>query len=474
MGEDAGAAVSDTATLLRRAIALSGQGDFAASIQLLDQALALDASNVDLLLARGTVRRQCEEWELAIADFSQAALLRHDLHRAYFERAQTYTAMAGTHLARGDVGPGAERLKLAIRDYSTAFRIQPEARYLIARAIASEKAQIWSDALADYDRVLAVCRPSDPQHQDAVDGKHRVAPKVLTNAIEPAPRVLPDAAPGFTGHAALLQARKEALQTYGSEEKEGATPIARAQASEAWTIARQIVDAFFNGEPIEYVTVQVQSFVDLASAQYDSLTEQLWALGFRALGDFEPLHLTRRVGTRVLARLLVDARARTLVCVRQRQPLQFDHGKSWAARLLARHPAPTIHVEFETEMADGRFIVTNNDKGHEALSFPPQVDMLRMMAATAVSDLWQVHAERIRHYKAAHAPMTEVPVRGEQQAFALQERRRAVTMAFRIAGGGLNGDELKTVLGTRYAALGAAVRAEIADMLATMKDRGPD
>ena len=67
--------------------------------------------------------------------------------------------------------------------------------------------------------------------------------------------------------------------------------------------------------------------------------------------------------------------------------------------------------------------------------------------------------------------MTDVSVRSERQAFDMQERRRVATMNYCVANGGLNASELKSVLGARYVSLGMAVRAEIAGMLALMKDR---
>ena len=64
-------------------------------------------------------------------------------------------------------------------------------------------------------------------------------------------------------------------------------------------------------------------------------------------------------------------------------------------------------------------------------------------------------------------------MRNTRQAFELQERRRALTVKFRVGGGGLSGIELKSLLGSRYAALGAQVRTEVAHLLAETRDQVP-
>lgn len=460
--------------LLVQARALLQQNDMVGATTLLEQAIDLDPENVDTLIARGAIRRAAGQWERAVLDFSQALTLRHDSHEGYFERAQTYAAWlrADPEHAPESEHPS-ERIQFALRDYSTAFRIQPDPAYLLARAGVRELAQQWNDARADYDRVLAVCREGDAHHQAALEGKQELAAQAgATRAAQVARQDPLDA----SSTTMLEQARQVASRAHAAAVTD---PPPRAphesidaDCHSAMAIAREIVDQFLHDSPIEYAITTVHSFNDVDRKWYEKASDELISLGFQPLGDFEPLHLTRSLGKRLLVRLLADSRRRTLAALCQRARPQFAAVKSWPARLL-KTSSRSSQIELETEMADGKFIVTTNTRGLDALAFPPQLDVVRMQGKTALSDLCSVHSERVREYKTAHSPMVEVCMRNTRQAFELQERRRALTVKFCVGGGGLSGIELKSLLGSRYAALGAQVRTEVAHLLAETRDQVP-
>ena len=510
MEEVSGSEISAAASSLQRARELAAMGEHQPAVELLDEAIALDASNPQLWVARAGLRagddsdawqadfeqamvlcprdslmhlergriwrRRCQ-WERALEDFSQAALLRHDLHEAYFERAQTYVAMVSSRSAEGTDSTdekGLDHLRHAVRDYSIAFRIQPEAVFLMARAASHEMAQAWTEALADYDRVLAVSRPVDEHYLAATEGKARVSPKLVMKNGERPLSAGQDSDMDRVRNAAALLAREEARQPEAADDAMAAVAVpdttvvdtaASKEVSEAREVARRVMDRYFRDDPVNYVEAGDDAWQSADGKGCEKFTDELTALGFRSLGDFEAVHFTAIVGGRAPVRLLVDPRGRTVVSIRHELPPLFPGPVSWTGRWLRRSPSRELAVEFEAEMADGRFLVTRLGRASDGLAMPPQVDEVCVAGAAELAQCWKVHSERVRAYKTNRAPMTDVPVRDLLQASQLQERRRVLTLAWRIATDGSDEEGMTSVLGPRYRGIQVDVQKELIELL---------
>jgi hypothetical protein len=328
--------------------------------------------------------------------------------------------------------------------------------------------------LADYDRVLAVSRPVDKHYLAATEGKARVSPKVVMKNGERLLSTGQDSDMDRVRNAAALLAREEARQSEAADDVAAAvdmpdTPVVDTggseEVSEAREIARRVMHRYFGDDPVNYAEAGGDAWDTASRKVCATFTHELTALGFRSLGDFDAVHVSGIVGGRAPVRLLVDARGRTLVSICHDLPPLFPEPASWTGRWLRRSPSRELAVEFEAEMADGRFLVTRLGRASDGLAVPPQIDEVCVAGAAELAQCWKKHSERVRAYKTNRAPMTDVPVRDLLQASLLQERRRVLTLAWRIATDGSDEEGVKSVLGPRYSGIQAEVQSELTELL---------
>lgn len=126
------------------------RGDYAGAVAAYDEALRLDASNIEALNARGLAKLEQDEIFAAIADFDAAIAVDANFKWAYYNRGFVYL----------DLGDFSE----AERDFSEAIRI--DSRFVsafIGRGISYSHLERVKDAIADFERALEIA----PQHPQA-------------------------------------------------------------------------------------------------------------------------------------------------------------------------------------------------------------------------------------------------------------------------------------------------------------------
>lgn len=174
----------------------------------------------------------------------------------------------------------------------------------------------------------------------------------------------------------------------------------------------------------------------------DRAERELGAQGFRALGTVELVRHTRVNGQRVPIRVLVSADERTMAA-------------AW--RLEGLFQAMEV-VDLESQLVDGRILITNNTGTADPFAPPTGVEKVELPLKTGLNKLWEVHAERLTDLDAR-------PLPDLQAAEALQEALRLKKREDARAKGWVSDAELRGLLGGAYEELADQVRARLSRMM---------
>jgi len=207
----------------------------------------------------------------------------------------------------------------------------------------------------------------------------------------------------------------------------------------AQQLARQHVDTPERLEPFPDAEIDRDSRRWLDSAQRD-----LEALGFRCLGTFEPVRNTEVNGQRVPMRVLVSGDERSMAA-------------AW--RLQGPFQAYEV-VDMESELDDGRILITNNSGAANPFAPPPGLEQLALPLGTALPALFEAHRRRL---DAAGSKARALP--DLAAVLAVQEKQRVIKREHARAQGWVSEGDLRNLLGGAYAVLGARVRARLAALL---------
>lgn len=176
----------------------------------------------------------------------------------------------------------------------------------------------------------------------------------------------------------------------------------------------------------------------------DGAQRELEAQGFRCLGTVEPVRNTEVNGQCVPLRVLVSADASSIAAV-------------W--RLQGPTQAYEV-VDLESELEDGRILITNNTGAANPFAPPPGLEQIALPLGTAPSALFEAHRRRL---DAAALVARSLP--DLDAVLALQERQRVIKREHARAEGWISEGDLRNLLGSAYSVLGAQVRARLAALL---------
>jgi tetratricopeptide (TPR) repeat protein len=161
--------------LIEQSLPLGRQGDYQASIQLLNQALELDPSSDRAYYNRGTMYMEQQDYQPAIADFNQALVLNPKRVFAYINRGNVWRrigefdkALADyqtaqrldpqdykPHMNRGIVYQDMKAYEKSLAAYAQALVLAPdEASIYYNRALTYRDIQRLPEALADYNQAI--------------------------------------------------------------------------------------------------------------------------------------------------------------------------------------------------------------------------------------------------------------------------------------------------------------------------------
>lgn len=207
----------------------------------------------------------------------------------------------------------------------------------------------------------------------------------------------------------------------------------------AQQIVRQLADTPERFGPFADAEIDGPTRIWLNQAQ-----SELQALGFRVLGTVEPLRNTETVGQRVPIRALVD-----------------ETSHSFAAAWRVQGPFQICEVvDLESELLDGRILITNNSGAANPFETPPGVEQLALPLATPIPQLYETHRRRLQ---TAGSPACLIP--DLDAALALQEKQRLRKREHARSQGWISDAELRSLLGGAYQILGDRVRARLEQLL---------
>lgn len=171
---------------------------------------------------------------------------------------------------------------------------------------------------------------------------------------------------------------------------------------------------------------------------------ELEAFGFHHLATVEPLRNTEVSGQRVALDVLLG-----------------DGGRCVAAVWRLQAPQAVYEVvDFESELGDGRILVTNNSGAANPFQPPPLIEQLALPLGTDIANLRAAHARRVA---AAASPAQRLP--DLDAVLALQERQRQIKREHARGLGWISDGDLRGLLGGAHALLGARVRARLVAIL---------
>lgn len=202
-------------------------------------------------------------------------------------------------------------------------------------------------------------------------------------------------------------------------------------------LARHHVDTPERFAPFDAGTLDAK-----ARRYYDDARDALVALGFTHLADVEPVRNTEATGKRVLLRAMLSPDLRTAAAI-------------WR---LAGPFATYEVVELESELDDGRVLITNNSGSANPFQQPSVIELSALPLATEAHVLVRTHEARIAGGPAARA------IPDLDALLALQERQRVLKREFAREHGWVSDAELRGMLGGSYNELVDAVREELAKL----------
>jgi hypothetical protein len=189
-----------------------------------------------------------------------------------------------------------------------------------------------------------------------------------------------------------------------------------------------------------YVPVRPADFRHLDLKFYESTLAELRTKGFTHLADVEDLTIAAAPGNvmkRVMIRSMVSA-DRTIIASAYDPKLKFGWWLLFS--ILRKAPAPIL--DFETEFADGAFIVTSNAEIASAMTSPPLILTEYFKKKTPAAALLARHAERVRAYSETTGARANV-VGSHGDLVLAQNRMNAIKAAFRDQVGGISTEELE-------------------------------
>ncbi len=145
-------------------------------------------------------------------------------------------------------------------------------------------------------------------------------------------------------------------------------------------------------EPHEFQAANVAEFRWIDREWYDSAERSLAAMGFRKLGDYEDVTLSRVYPKmRTFIRIMGSADGTTqagIYHVRMR-------GWMWLLSLLRVIPSDMRTVDLDTEMEDGTFASSANTLGRDLSSDVAGISRVNVTPETGIAELLAKHREHV-------------------------------------------------------------------------------
>jgi cell wall assembly regulator SMI1 len=351
----------------------------------------------------------------------------------------------------------AKALEVAVGDYDAALALDDRTEWRLERIELLLESQRWEDAEADATALVARLDADASAREDDREQARQLLERAQARGeddddgddmLASMDEMLAGLAEALGGKdtksmAEMRELRESFAGLLGKEADERAVLDADpgSTSRRAREVAEQIARLHAD-TPERYAPFDAAGLGDKARRWYDKTRDALVACGFEPCADVEPLRNTELNGTRVLLRVLLSGDRRTCAA-------------------LYRLEGPMLAMEvvdLETELADGRILMTNNSGTSNPFAQPEPMQALALPLGTKVPELVKAHLARFDGAAARALPDLDAVV-------ALQERQRVIKREAARARGWVSDGELRSMLGASYRELAAAVRAELATRL---------
>lgn len=449
------------------------EGDMAAGLEALaalpDE--AIDESvlllRVDLLDASGAVGEALAELSLAIESGGSARLRARRARLHLQQSGETpYPDSPGKSMRWLGSPAGQQHSAIcrdrAVEDLRAALAGEDRIGWRFALGDALIESERWDEAIAVHEalieRLRALGDEEDPRLERAREGLENAQARgegseedgsELLEQMDEVLASLREMSGQFGDDADVgkeLTELRDALasmieQDEENREKVEANPALIDDEAEAVAqqLARQHVDTPERFAPFPDAEIDPASRRWLDGAQRD-----LEALGFRCLGTVEPVRNTEVNGQRVPMRVLVSGDARTMAA-------------AW--RLQGPFQAYEV-VDLESELEDGRILITNNTGAANPFAPPPGLEQMALPLGTALPALFEAHRRRLDAAGSAARALPDLDA-----VLAVQERQRVIKREHARSQGWVSESDLRNLLGSAYPMLGARVRARLTTLL---------
>jgi cell wall assembly regulator SMI1 len=391
--------------------------------------------------------------------------------RLYVMRAELWRRMSSEPPFEADTGaamrwlaspPGQQHnatcVERAVSDYRAALATDARLAWQEALADCLLEATQWEAAETAYTALVRAIEAADAddsakEHplQRAREGLRRAQAQEVEN-VEDDLESLRDVLAGLDDndlsrdlramleqigdtHADLLQ-REQAERAELEAEPDSTTRRAREVAEQ---LARMHADTPERFAPFDPGRLDAK-----ARRYYDRAQRELEQLGYRHLGDVEPLRNTELNGNSVLMRVMGSEDAGACAAI-------------W--RLVG--PFMTVEViELESILADGRVLITNNTGASNPFDQPPDILIEALPLGTAAAKLESAHRARLQDAGADVSRIADL-----HAVLAVQEHQRMIKRDFARRRGWISDSELRAMLGGSYRELAPRVRELLAGLL---------
>jgi hypothetical protein len=209
--------------------------------------------------------------------------------------------------------------------------------------------------------------------------------------------------------------------------------------------ARKILNqqkAIYSGT-LEYADTSPRDFPWLDAAFYDDASSKMAQAGFRCVGDFECLTISKQFpNMRTFLRCFVGDAGTTMAAA-------YHVKMRGVMRLFAllRVVAKDIYtIEFESEFSDHTFLTTNNCAGLNPFVDYPGITTHQHSPSTPFEELLADHRKEVQHI-VSQREVTPVRVATKQDLLASQDRMHALKSAGAKGRGYVTQDQFEAMAG---------------------------
>ncbi len=169
----------------------------------------------------------------------------------------------------------------------------------------------------------------------------------------------------------------------------------------------------------------------LSKPFYDETTREMQAAGFRPLGDYvlEELANAGCISGRAVLRVFLDHNGYVQAAVAEIKIIGFAAVLQW----LGVIPRKMRLVEFETELSDGRFIITHRVPIEDISGHPPEIAHHRVADDMTIAEMKRLHDSRVADALKASEGVTPLWFASVAEVLASQARQQRMKAKYRKA-----------------------------------------